>query len=196
MGKSASDHCSAANWKFSLISRPVKGVTTKTPGSGAPLVVSVMEVWPLSHARLNCSLERCGSALDANMKLNTCSAWPLPPNGTMYLLVGVSVFLFGFVIFAFGWLGGGDAKLMAATAFWWQWTDLLMYVTYTTLAGGVIALFILWGRKYVPVKVLTADWLHRLVKDEKRMPYGLALAFGALVTLPQSEILRAAVGLG
>lgn len=113
-----------------------------------------------------------------------------------HLLVGVSVFLFGFVIFAFGWLGGGDAKLMAATAFWWQWTDLLMYVTYTTLAGGVIAIFILWGRKYVPVKVLTADWLHRLVKDEKRMPYGLALAFGALVTLPQSEIFRAAVGLG
>lgn len=111
-----------------------------------------------------------------------------------HLVVGLSVFLFGFVIFAFGWLGGGDAKLMAATAFWWQWPDLLLYVTYTTLAGGVIALFILWGRKYVPVKVLTAEWLHRLVKDEKRMPYGLALAFGALATLPQSEIFRAAVG--
>lgn len=113
-----------------------------------------------------------------------------------HLAVGVSVFLFGFAIFAFGWLGGGDAKLMAATAFWWQWSDLLMYVTYTTVAGGVIAIFILWGRKFVPVRVLTAEWLHRLIKDEKRMPYGLALAFGAIATLPQSEIFNAAVTLG
>jgi len=109
-----------------------------------------------------------------------------------HILVGLSVFIFGFAIFAFGWLGGGDAKLMAATAFWWQWPDLLLYVTYTTLAGGVIALFILWGRKFVPAQVLSADWLYRLVKDETRMPYGLALAFGAIVTLPQSEIFRLA----
>jgi len=113
-----------------------------------------------------------------------------------HILVGLSVFLFGFVIFAFGWLGGGDAKLMAATAFWWQWNDLLYYVTYTTLAGGVIALFILWGRKFVPATVLSADWLYRLVKDEKRMPYGLALAFGAVMTLPQSEIFKVAAIFG
>ncbi len=112
-----------------------------------------------------------------------------------HIAVGVSVFLFGFVLFACGWLGGGDAKLMAATSFWWQWPDLLLYVTYTTLAGGVIAIFILWGRKFVPAQILSADWLYRLVKDETRMPYGLALAFGAMVTLPQSEIFKAAVTL-
>ncbi len=110
-----------------------------------------------------------------------------------HLLVGVSVFLFGFLLFAKGWLGGGDAKLMAATAFWWQWSDLLMYFVYTTLAGGFIAMIILWGRKFIPAQVLTAPWLHNLVKDEKRMPYGLALAFGALATLPQSEIFKLAV---
>jgi len=109
-----------------------------------------------------------------------------------HLLVGLSVFLFGFALFAFGWLGGGDAKLMAATAFWWQWPDLLMYAVYTTIGGGLIAMFILVGRKFVPVQVLSADWLHRLVKDEKRMPYGLALAFGALITLPYSAIFEVA----
>jgi len=110
-----------------------------------------------------------------------------------HIAVGVTVFLFGFVLFAMGWLGGGDAKLMAATSFWWQWPDLLLYTVYTTVAGGVIAVFILWGRKFVPSQVLSREWLHRLVKDETRMPYGLALAFGAIATLPQSEIFRLAV---
>lgn len=112
-----------------------------------------------------------------------------------HVLVGISVFLFGFALFAFGWLGGGDAKLMAATSFWWQWPDLLLYVAYTTLAGGALAVFILFGRQFLPARILTAEWLHRLIKDETRMPYGLALAFGAMVTLPQSEIFKAAVTL-
>lgn len=112
-----------------------------------------------------------------------------------HVFVGVSVFLVGFTMFALGWLGGGDAKLMAATAFWWQWPDLLHYLVYTTLAGGVLAIFVLVGRQFIPVKLLTSEWLHRLIKDEKHIPYGLALAFGALVTLPQSKIFMAAAGI-
>ncbi len=114
----------------------------------------------------------------------------------VHLLVGCSVFLFGFAVFAFGWLGGGDAKLMAATAFWWQWTDLLQYVILTTLAGGFIAIFILSGRKFVPASVLYSDWLHKLIKDETRMPYGLALSFGGIVTLLNSQIFEAAAKSG
>jgi len=93
-----------------------------------------------------------------------------------HLLVGCTVFLFGFAVFAGGWLGGGDAKLMAATAFWWQWTDLLQYVFLTTIAGGVM--------------------LHKLIKDETRMPYGLALSFGGVVTLLNSKIFEAAAQSG
>ena len=128
--------------------------------------------------------------------LVTPFVWQGWPTFGEHVLVGTSVFLFGFAIFAFGWLGGGDAKLMAATSFWWQWPDLLHYVVYTTMAGGALAIFILWGRKFVPAQVLSQDWLYRLIKDETRMPYGLALAFGAIVTLPQSQIFRAAVTLG
>lgn len=117
------------------------------------------------------------------------------PTFGIHLLSGLSLFLFGFFLFAMGWLGGGDAKLMAATAFWWQWADLLNYLIYTTLAGGVLAFFILWARKFVPKHILSAPWLHTLIKEETRMPYGLALAFGALTTLPQSEIFKAAVNL-
>lgn len=113
-----------------------------------------------------------------------------------HVAVGLTVFAVGFTVFAFGWLGGGDSKLMAATAFWWQWPDLLLYMMYTTLAGAALGIFLLLGRKFVPVKVLTAPWMYTLFKDEKNMPYGLALAFGALATLPQSAIFKAALGIG
>ena len=113
-----------------------------------------------------------------------------------HLLVGVTVFIAGFAMFAFGWLGGGDAKLMAATAFWWQWPDLALYLAYTTFSGGVLALLIVFGRKFIPVEALGMPWLHRLMKNETKMPYGLALAFGALVTVPQSTIFNAALGIG
>ena len=121
------------------------------------------------------------------------SAWAILGE---HFAVGGTVFAVGFAMFAFGWLGGGDAKLMAATAFWWQWQDLLLYIAYTTFAGGVLALLIIFGRKYIPAQVLGTTWLHRLIKDEKNMPYGLALAFGALVTLPQSAIFMTAAGIG
>jgi len=114
----------------------------------------------------------------------------------LHMLTGLGMFVFGFVLFAMGWLGGGDAKLMAATSFWWMPQDLFLYVFYTTAAGGSLAILIMFGRQFIPAKVLTTEWIHRLIKDEKHMPYGLALAFGALVTLPQSTIFKAAVTIG
>ena len=109
-----------------------------------------------------------------------------------HMAVGTSVFLFGFFMFAMGWLGGGDAKLMAASAFWWQWPDLLFYVVWVTISGGIIAGLILWGRKFIPSQVLATDWMHKMVKTQDDMPYGLALAFGGVLTLLNSEFFKAA----
>ena len=104
-----------------------------------------------------------------------------------HILVGLLCFVIGIILFAVGGMGGGDAKLFAATAIWWVWSDLLIYVVFTVLAGGALALFLLIGRQFLPVKLLTTDWMHRLFRDEKRMPYGLALAFGAIVTMLRTE---------
>jgi len=121
--------------------------------------------------------------------------WPNWSEFGIHILVGISFFLGGFAMFAFGWLGGGDAKLMAATALWWQWPDAILYILYTTLLGAALAIFLIIGRKYIPVKVLTSPWAYKMFKDEKKMPYGLALAAGALLTLPQSTLFLRAVGL-
>ena len=121
--------------------------------------------------------------------------WPGWAEFGTHILVGLMFFAIGVGMFAMGWMGGGDAKLLAATSLWWVWADLPYYLFYTAIAGGVLALFLIIGRKYLPVRLLTTDWLHRMFKDEKRMPYGLALAFGALVTLPKSQMYLIAAGL-
>lgn len=111
-----------------------------------------------------------------------------------HLMVGFGVFAVAFVMFALGWLGGGDAKLLAATAFWLQTADLFPYLLVTALAGGALALFLMLGRRYVPAGVLTSPWLYRMFKDETKMPYGIALAIGALVTMPKSQMYLALIG--
>lgn len=112
-----------------------------------------------------------------------------------HLLVGGAVFIAGFIMFALGWLGGGDAKLLAATSLWWTGSDAIIYLGYTGILGGALAIILLVGRRYAPVWLSTASWSYGLFKEEKKMPYGLALAGGALLTLPQSEIFKVALGL-
>jgi prepilin peptidase CpaA len=117
----------------------------------------------------------------------------LPELGT-HLAVGGAFLAAGFAMFAFGWLGGGDAKLMAATALWMTWPDALQFVLYTTLFGAALGLFLMIGRKFIPVRVLTSQWMYTMFKDETKMPYGLAIAAGGIMTLPNSAIFMAAIG--
>ena len=60
-----------------------------------------------------------------------------------------------FVFFARGWIGGGDAKLAAATALWLGFDQLLAYFVYASLFGGVLTLLMIRFR-LVPLPALLA----------------------------------------
>ena len=51
------------------------------------------------------------------------------------------------VFFSQGWIGGGDAKLAAATALWFGFAHLLDYLIYASLFGGVLTLVLIQFRK-------------------------------------------------
>lgn len=113
-----------------------------------------------------------------------------------HLAAGFVTLAVGFGFFAAGWIGGGDAKLAAATALWFGFEQLLPYFLVAALAGGGLTLIILKLRS-APLPALAErwNWAQRLHNAEKGVPYGVALAFAALVILPKTAIWRAAIGI-
>src|ERR1043166_4698930 len=86
-----------------------------------------------------------------------------------------------FTFFACGWIGGGDAKLAAATALWLGFDQLLNYLVIASLLGGVLTLAIMRFR-LMPLPALLAEqeWAKRLHRMDAGVPYGIALAIAAL----------------
>jgi prepilin peptidase CpaA len=116
---------------------------------------------------------------------------PLPVIGTC-LLIGLAALLIGMAMFALNWIGGGDAKLLAAAALWVGWPAVLPFVLVTAVAGGALALILLQMRSSLlrPWFVRAPPWLARLATDGGDAPYGVAICVGALFILPQSVLFR------
>ncbi len=110
-----------------------------------------------------------------------------------HLGAGALVLVVGFAFFAFGWIGGGDAKLAAATALWLGWAALLEYLIYASLLGGVLTLLLLQFRNcMLPAVLMRQDWIMRLHRSGGDIPYGIALAAAALLVYPSTAWMAAA----
>lgn len=110
----------------------------------------------------------------------------------MHLAAGAIVLLVAFGCFAMGWVGGGDAKLAASAALWFGFAELMNYLTYASLIGGVLTILLLQLRQWpLPYALTGQAWLMRLHAKESGIPYGIALAIGALAVYPQTEWVKA-----
>lgn len=105
---------------------------------------------------------------------------------------GACVLAVAFVCFAKGWIGGGDAKVAAAAALWFGFGDLLNYLIYASLFGGALTLLLLLFRQWpLPYPLCGQDWLLRLHAEDSGIPYGIALALGALMIYPETDWIKA-----
>ena len=103
-----------------------------------------------------------------------------------------AVLAVAFICFAFGWIGGGDAKLAAATALWLGFGHLFDYLVYASILGGALTLAIVQFRSLPMPHVLAGrEWAERLHRHGGGVPYGIALAAAALVVYPQTEWMTA-----
>ena len=106
-----------------------------------------------------------------------------------HLACGSSVLLLTFLLFALGWIGGGDAKVAAATAVWMGWDHLSEFGFVTSVLGGLLTLLILVLRWCpLPTYAFRAGWLARLHDADNGVPYGIALAVAGLTLYPQTLI--------
>lgn len=94
-----------------------------------------------------------------------------------------------FGLFAAGCIGGGDAKLVAATAIWFGFELVLQYLFAAALFGGALSVAILiWRRMPLPLVAMRWGWVGRLHDASNGVPYGVALAAGALAVFPKSPL--------
>jgi prepilin peptidase CpaA len=102
---------------------------------------------------------------------------------------GLTVLAITFAMFSMRWIGGGDAKLAAATALWMGWAALIDYGVAASIFGGVLTLGLLTARS-APLPALAArvPALGRLHDPKCGVPYGIALAAAGLLEFPHTLI--------
>jgi prepilin peptidase CpaA len=106
-----------------------------------------------------------------------------------HLTCAAGVLAVAFAFFAFGWIGGGDAKLAAATTLWLGLAWLLPYIVYAGLLGGTLTMAILGLRRWpLPAALQNVKWLDRLHDSKQGVPYGIALAAAGLLVYPRTAI--------
>jgi len=110
----------------------------------------------------------------------------LPTIG-MHAVSGGAMLAIGFLLFVFGWIGGGDAKIASAAALWLGVSDTIEFVVWTSILGGGLSLLLLiLKQRLSPALAVRYSWLHRLHDPETGVPYGLALGGAALLVYPQT----------
>lgn len=110
----------------------------------------------------------------------------------LHAAAGMVVLTVAFICFTMGWVGGGDAKVAAAAALWFGFAHLMGYLVYASLFGGALTLLLLQFRQWpLPYPLAGQAWLLKLHAKESGIPYGIALAIGALTIYPETEWVKA-----
>ena len=87
----------------------------------------------------------------------------------------------GTPLFAAGKLGGGDVKLLAAAGLWFSIKSAAWMLVAVMLAGGVLAIVVIVLRMF--------SWSENarqklvVLRPKGGIPYGVAIAAGALITM-------------
>ncbi len=112
----------------------------------------------------------------------------------MHLAAAAIVFCACFALFALNIMGGGDAKLLSATALWFGFNESLAFMTTdVALIGGLLTLLILLVRSQSSTILAIGLPVPNSVLMAKKIPYGIAIAIGGFLAFPSSPLFVAAL---
>jgi prepilin peptidase CpaA len=110
-----------------------------------------------------------------------------------HVAAGVIVLVAGFGLFATGYIGGGDAKLLAVAAMWLGTAQLMEFLLIMSVAGGLLAIVMkLWWWVKLETELRGFKWFKSTVKSSIDLPYAVAIAVGALFAFRHSWWLETA----
>ena len=87
--------------------------------------------------------------------------------------IGLALLVFGLfaAAFHFGWMGGGDVKMIGALALWLPAQALLFMLMLMSIIGGVLTI------------IMVIDHRRRKPAGAVETPYGVAIAMAAMIAL-------------
>jgi prepilin peptidase CpaA len=94
------------------------------------------------------------------------------PELGIHLGIAFGVFALFLIPFHFGWMGGGDVKMIGALALWFPLQGLIWMLIMMSLLGGALTMLIVIERA-------------RRRNPEIEVPYGVAIAIATLIWLPE-----------
>lgn len=106
----------------------------------------------------------------------------------LHLLTALAAFVVTFGLYAVGAFGGGDAKMIPAVLIWIGPAGVLPFLVGMAFGGGILALVLILARKYVPTP-LAPPFAEKILTRNAGIPYGVAIAAGALLAMPHSPVL-------
>lgn len=96
--------------------------------------------------------------------------------------VGLLILAGGVILFARGWMGGGDVKLLAVSGLWLGPVATPAFLILTALLGGLLTLVVVachaTGARHIAGLRIAA-----LRGPVPRVPYGIAIAMAAIAVL-------------
>lgn len=99
-----------------------------------------------------------------------------------HLIALGAIFGVTFILFSLRMIGAGDSKLAAVVALWVGLEGLMTFLFFMGIVGGLLGLVALYIQKAKPVaEPKEGSFVDRVQKGESAVPYGIAIAVGAIV---------------
>lgn len=136
------------------------------------ILAAAEDAWRMRISNLTVAAILLGAVTAAIVAGPTLALW-------QNLVLFAGLLAVGVPMFAARKLGGGDVKLLAASGLWFNLHGGLLMILWTVLAGGVLALLILFMRLF--------NWPERIqsrvavLRPGSGIPYGVAIAVGTLI---------------
>ena len=114
----------------------------------------------------------------------------------LHLGAGAAVFAVCFALFAFGIMGGGDAKILTASAIWFGLNEsLFTYLIWVSIFGGLLSIVILVMRSQHNLILAYGIPMPETMLHKKKVPYGIAIGAAAFIAYPSAPLMQSALGL-